>query len=268
MNLGASAIVLRPRTVAEIMDLACRFTFARSLALYLKLSAVFVLPFFAITVALVYILEPTWWVVWAFAYPLSIWLQAPFTLAASRMMFGDKPTVKGVLKSFWSRFGSYTGAMMLKLLYVSLGGALCGIGAFFVAPGGTLVTEASLLEGASAGESWGRSRRLVSQRSTDSFLALMSLVVAHLAFVIGFELFGQALSNEILQIGKPLGDLFKDGVTPFALAGLFFAAPFISTARFLHYIDTRTRADGWDIQVKFMAIVAKHEEAKLQGGRA
>ena len=26
--------------------------------------------------------------------------------------------------------------------------------------------------------------------------------------------------------------------------------------RFLHYIDGRTRADGWDIQLRFMALAA------------
>ena len=62
--------------------------------------------------------------------------------------------------------------------------------------------------------------------------------------------------------GKPFSKLFDKGVTPFALAGLFLAAPFTATARFLHYIDTRTRADGWDIQVKFMALVAEHEANK------
>jgi hypothetical protein len=32
--------------------------------------------------------------------------------------------------------------------------------------------------------------------------------------------------------------------------------------RFLTYIDTRTRADGWDIQVKLMAVAARDAEAK------
>ena len=30
----------------------------------------------------------------------------------------------------------------------------------------------------------------------------------------------------------------------------------VATARFLAYIDGRTRQDGWDIQLRFMAIAA------------
>lgn len=265
MNLGASAIVLRPRTVAEVMDLACRFTFARSLALYLRIAAAVLLPAYALVIAAAYLLKLPWWSVWLLATALAIWLQAPFTLAASRVMFGEEPTIKSVLSAFWSRFGAYTGGMLLKALYVSLGGLLCGVGALLVAPSGTLVPEVTLLEGSGATESWGRSRRLVNQRSSDSFGALFSLLVALLAFAIGFELFGQALVTDILQLGKPFGALLKDGVTPFAIAGVFAASPYLATARFLHYIDTRTRADGWDIQVKFMAIVGKHDAAKQEG---
>ena len=33
-----------------------------------------------------------------------------------------------------------------------------------------------------------------------------------------------------------------------------------ATARFLAYIDGRTRQDGWDIQLRFMAIAAASEE--------
>ncbi len=267
MNLGASAIVLRPRTVAEVMDLACRFTFARSLGLYLRIAAAVLLPVYAAVIAAAYLLSLPWWAVWLIAVPLAIWLQAPFTLAASRVMFGEEPTTGSVLSSWWGRFGAYTGGLLLKALYVSLGGALCGVGAFFVAPAGTLVSEVTLLEGSSAFESWGRSRRLVNQRASDSFGALLSLLVALVAFAIGFELFGQSLVSDILQLGKPFGALFKDGFTPFAIAGVFAASPYIATARFLHYIDTRTRADGWDIQVKFMAIVGKQEESKREVAR-
>lgn len=262
MNLGASAVVLRPRSVSEVMDLACRFTFARSLGLYVKLWMVFVLPFYVAVVALTYLLDLEWWVVWLIAFPITIWTQAPFTIAASRVMFGEQPTVRVVMQAFWARIGSYTGAILLKFLYVSLGVPLFCIGSLFIAPSGVLVSEVSLLEGAKATEAWGRSRRIVQQRSSDSFLALLALLSATAAFTVGFDLFGQALVNDILQLGKPFGELFEEGFTPYAVAGLLLAAPYVATARFLHYIDTRTRADGWDIQVKFMAIVAKHEETK------
>ena len=44
-------------------------------------------------------------------------------------------------------------------------------------------------------------------------------------------------------------------------------SPTSSTARFLDYIDARTRADGWDIQLRFMAIAAR-EEGRREGRRS
>jgi hypothetical protein len=263
MNLGASAIVLRPRGVAEIMDLACRFTFTRAFGLYLRLSAVFLLPFYAGVVALHYLLELEWWHTWLIAIALATWLEAPFTLAASRAMFNEQPKTMQVVKSFGSNLASYTGAMIIKGLLVSITGVLtCGLGLFIIAPGGTYVPEVTLLEGSSASAAWGRSKRLVGQRSSDAFMAFASLFIAQLAFAFGFEVFGQALVSDILQLGKPFGGVFDEGVTPFCLAGIFLAAPYVATSRFLAYIDTRTRADGWDIQVTFMSVVAKDQAAK------
>lgn len=263
MNLGASAIVLRPRGVAEIMDLACRFTFTRAFGLYLRLSAVFLLPFYAAVVALHYLLELEWWHTALIGLSLATWLEAPFTLAASRAMFNEKPTTKQVLKSFWSHIGSYTGAMIIKGLVISATGVLtCGLGFFIFAPSGTYVPEVTLLEDSTGTAAWGRSKRLVGQRSSDAFMAFASLFVAQVAFAFGFEVFGQALVSTILQLGQPFGSVLQDGMTPFFLAGIFLAAPYIATSRFLAYIDTRTRADGWDIQVKFMSVVAKDQAAK------
>ncbi len=138
---------------------------------------------------------------------------------------------------------------------------MCGIGVFITWPNGVLVPEACLLEGASATEAWPRSKRLVTQRASDSVAALFALMASQLGFAIGFEVLGQSLLDDILQLGHPFGEIWKEGGTPFALLGLFLAAPFAATARFLHYIDTRTRADGWDIQVKLMALLAKQEAA-------
>lgn len=261
MNLSASAIVLRPRTVAEIMDLTCRLTFARSLGFYVRLaSAVLLAPFLGM-LALYYFVGLSWWALWLIAIPTVVWLEAPFTIAASRIMFGEQPTVRSIIRTFWGRIGAYTGAMLIKSMYLGMS-ALFIIGFFTTWPNGTLVTEASLLEGASASEAWTRSKRLIEQRSSEAFVGLAALLTAHVSFSLGCELLGQALVGDVLQLGLPFGELYEDGFTAFALLGLFISAPFVATARFLHYIDTRTRADGWDIQVKFMAIIAKQEEAK------
>lgn len=260
MNLGASAIVLRPRGVTEVFDLACRFTFWRSLGLYMRLSAAFVLPCYGGVLLLRYLLGLDWWWIWLIALPMTTWLEGPFTIAASRVMFNEEPAIGAVLKAFGGRVFSYSVAIFLKLFFIGLSAVACLVPAALVAPLGLCVPEVNLLEGASAWESWGRSRRLLSNRYGDAFLTVIALVMAQLSFALGFELLGQALVSDLLQLGEPFGTLWKRGVTPFALAGLFVAAPFCATARFLQYIDTRTRDDGWDIQVKMMGIVATHEQ--------
>ena len=113
MNLGASAIVLRPRSVAEIMDLACRFTFARVLGLYARMSLAFLLPVVAGLIALELLVDVPAWALWTGSGALAIWLQGPFTLAVSRVMFGERPTVRSVAASFWSRihFGGRRGPL-------------------------------------------------------------------------------------------------------------------------------------------------------------
>ena len=37
-------------------------------------------------------------------------------------------------------------------------------------------------------------------------------------------------------------------------AGALLSAPFVAAAGFLAYIDMRTRKEGWDIQLRFMAL--------------
>lgn len=261
MNLTASTIVLRPRSVAEMMDLTCRLTFSQSLGIYLRIAALTLLPLYVAMLALKYAVGLDWLAIWLIALPLAVWVEGAFTIAASRILFGEQPTARAVMRLFGKRLWSYTGAMLIKAFYLALGLAMCGIGVFVMWPNGVLVPEASLLEGASASEAWPRSKRLVTQRASDSVAALFALIASQVGFVVGFEVLGQSLLDDILQLGHPFGEIWKEGGAPFALLGLFLAAPFAATARFLHYIDTRTRADGWDIQVKFMALLAKQENA-------
>jgi hypothetical protein len=132
-----------------------------------------------------------------------------------------------------------------------------------VAPHALFVTEATVLEQAKATEAWGRSKRLVLARSGDAAAALFTWIAVRIACVVGAELMCQGLIADLFSAGTPLGKLFfEDAVTPFALFGLLASTPIVATARFLQYIDTRTRSDGWDIQVRFMAILAREDSTR------
>ena len=255
MNLSRCSVVLRPRTVAEMLDLTCRLTFTETGWNNVKLGLVVLLPAFAATVAAYYFVTLHWAWFWLAALVFAGFLEAPFTLTLSRFLFGDHLTIGQSLKLALKRFWAFSIATIVKVLAIALSGVFL-IGPFITWPNGLLINEAVLLEGASGTESWSRSKRLV-QQGASGFGAAAGIVFARLTFVLGGEALGQALVSEVLQMGKPVGELFDQGVTPFALLGLFLSVPFCATMRFLYYIDTRTRADGWDIQVKLMAIQAK-----------
>ena len=63
-----------------------------------------------------------------------------------------------------------------------------------------------------------------------------------------------------VQPGNPVGELFVEGGSAYALLGFFLSVPVVSAARFLQYIDVRTRKEGWDIQLRFTAIAAEAEQ--------
>jgi hypothetical protein len=45
-----------------------------------------------------------------------------------------------------------------------------------------------------------------------------------------------------------------DGGSYLAIAGYFISVPWAAAGRFLVYVDDRTRQDGWDVQVRLMAL--------------
>src|SRR5262249_4133402 len=57
-----------------------------------------------------------------------------------------------------------------------------------------------------------------------------------------------------LQLGVPAGELWTDGGSGFAVLGALLAVPVVAAVRFLGYVDLRTRKEGWDIQLRFVAL--------------
>jgi hypothetical protein len=123
-----------------------------------------------------------------------------------------------------------------------------------------LLDEACLLEGLSGNRAYERSYRLVENRGSGSGLLVVILLgVIRLGSVILAEFLCDGIVKDLFQLGRPFGWLFRDGGSPAALAGFFLAVPIVATVRFLYYIDARTRADGWDIQLRFHGIRVRAE---------
>lgn len=274
MKLDRAAIVLRPRTVPEIVDLAFRLTFSLALPLYTKLAAVVLLPIFAGAMVLRYYLKWDWYWVWVLSVTAVSVAQGVYTVAAGRLLFSEDLRMREVLGAYLRRLPSYFFAFVLSRSPLALlGSSVLLFAAGEAGPGaGTLlflfglpfawvalffVHEASLLEGAGPGQAWQRASRFVKGRGGSAFSLLLLLLMGQIGAVIVSELLGQSVLDFVLQLGTPFGSLWEDYGSPFALIGLCASVPFIATARFLQYIDIRTRADGWDVQVRFLAIAAK-----------
>jgi hypothetical protein len=264
MNLARCQVVLRARGIGEILDLASLIAFSHALGLYARLAIFALLPAYGACLALRYALGLDWVFVWLIAVPMASYCQGVFTIAAGRWLFAEGIGVGHVLKAFAARAVSFFGAWFIRwmaLAFLTLMGLLPG-----ALPGTLLlfVPEAALLELASPFEAQGRSSQCSRFDRGRALLMWACLALSVLAFVGLAEVLCDGLVDGILQLGEPFETLWPDGGSPYALLGLFLSAPYVATARFLMYIDGRTRGDGWDIQVKFMAISRQMEAA---GGR-
>ena len=256
MNLRASAILLRPRTLAESLDLACRLCVTLAAGVYARLAAWMLLPVFAGCLALRYAAGWPWAAVWAIAVAAGGVVQGVFTVAVGQLLFSEETGAARVLRLFGRRAGSYLVTLLITRVLLVLSCVLFFLGPLFVWPRVLFVHEANLLEGAAPVPAMRRSGRVVAGRAVAAFGALLALLLIQAAFVAAGELLGQGLVADLLQLGAPFGSLRADGGSPYALAGLLLSVPYVATARFLAYVDLRTRADGWDIQLRFMAIAA------------
>jgi hypothetical protein len=133
----------------------------------------------------------------------------------------------------------------------------------FVAVHLLFVREVGLLEGATVFGSIGRAYRFVQRQVGSCLGLLLALLAAPVAFAMAADRLGDAIVSGVLQLGSPFGELFRDGGSAYALFGFFLAVPVVAAARFLKYIDVRTRKEGWDIQLRFTSIAAaEHDRQK------
>jgi hypothetical protein len=262
LNLGDSAIVLRPRTISEVFDLACRLCCSLAFGLYARLGLAVLLPILAVCLGLRYGLDAPWWSVWLVAAALEPFAEGVFTVAASRIIFSPRIAPREVLGLFGNRFGAYLGSLVIHLLAIGVSAFTFFILLPFVAIRLLFLGEACLLEGLGGSRGLERSQALVAHRSGNALLVAIMLLLSRVGLVLASEMLFNGLVDDVLQLGRPFGALFDDGGSPAALAGFLLSAPFAATARFLQYIDTRTRSDGWDVQLRFTAIRAREQEAK------
>lgn len=262
MKLDEARVVLRPRTLPEILDLALRFATDPAAALYAKLSALVLLPAYLLTLAAHWALDWSWPAVWGLAVGIATPIQGVFTIAVGKLMFTEHVSIREILREYLRRLGSYLATLVITRVQIAAASVL----AVLVLPplwmwGRSFhVHEACLLERAGATDAVKRAARMVEHRVLGAAGTLLMLTLAAVGFVAVAEaLINYGLFEFVLQIGKPFGSLLHEGGSAAALLGLFLAVPYWATARFLAYVDLRTRRDGWDVQLRFMALASDAE---------
>ncbi len=264
MNLESARVVLRPRTASEILDLAFRFAAGLGSSVYLRLAAIVVPPCLLVCGAAYFASDGNWPVVWCVAAMLAAVAQGVFTVAASRLLFTAEPSTREILHTSLRRLPALIGGLLLHAMWLALG-SLMLVGGIYIWVRHTYLYEAVLLEQQSPLAALTRSSALFRGKAgAATTVCMLSALLVGLGIVVGETLLSNLVSW-VLQLGEPFGELWDDGGSAYALLGFFAALPLVATARFLAYIDGRTRQDGWDIQLRFMAIAAAQppEEASL-----
>ncbi len=262
MNLDHARIVLRPRSSSEILDLALRFMSETAGKRYLHIGLLTLLPAWGLCVYARFGLHWEWPAVWLLALAFVTPLQGLYTIAVGKLMFAEEVRLREIFGQYLRRLPTYLATLVLTRLMIGVMSLLFFvlIPPFWMWGRVNYVHEAVLLEQAGPVDAIGRASRMVVRNSMGAVGLVLLLLVSATGFVLIAELLiNDGLFEFVLQVGKPFGSLLDEGGSAAALLGAFLAVPYWATARFLAYVDLRTRRDGWDVQLRFMAIQAKQQ---------
>lgn len=248
MNVLSTKVALRERTLSEVFDLAFRFAAVRGGRRYFQLWMVSCFPWWAFCCWLRH-LGVSWQGVWGAALAGFVVAQIPFTLASSRLLLEDSISLGGVTRAWLAKVPSQLWNHALGAVLV-VGSGLFIVPLPFLATRSLFLPEITLLEGSGFVRALERGGRMSRARFGETFQSVMLLLIVWVFFILGAELTGQAVLVELLSFPPPQ-DSLAEGGSWFMLFGFFLAVPVLATARFLAYIDGRTRREAWDVQLRF-----------------
>lgn len=252
MNPHLCRVVLRPRDPLEVLDLAFALVRWRG-GVMLRLLAMTALPVWILASVLAWLTDGQWYAL-VVPFALGPLLQGAFTVLVGRLLFSDGVRARDALVESLRRIPALLGVWFVRglaLLGVSL---TCGLALPFVQGALLYQTEAALLERVGPNRGLRRSTRLASTQPGTATVAVMGWYVLLAWFALVGEVSGQRLVSFVLQLGQPFGSAVDGVVTPYLLAGLVLFQPAYAVYRLLLYMDVRTRAEGWDLQVALRAL--------------
>lgn len=260
MSAPSASLELRERSVLDVLDLAVRFMSAHAKK-YAALAGLVIVPGLVLSWIAMVALGPL--AAWGVALAFGLAAQVPFTLLASRLVFEDEVPLRAVLGGARGALWRTSLARFIQVFLVALGASLFVVPAFWPATTLFFVPEIVILERASADETITRANQVGAQRRGETLLAVLLLLGLEVAFLCLAELAGRAVLVDFLQLTP--GSVSGLPGRPLALAGYWLFVPYRATARFLLYINVRTREEGWDVQTRFAALASRYRgEAKAQ----
>jgi hypothetical protein len=257
MNVLEARVVLRDRSLLDVVDLALRFVTKHGKA-YAKLGAILLPMAFLVTYG--FARAAGWGWGWTAALGLAPFIAAPFTALASRLLFERGVQVKDALGAAGAALPSLLVVRGLELLAVSLGALFVLLPAVWFLSVFLFTNEVLVLERSPIGASLSRLSRLLSGQSGDAIMAVLFLSALHIVAVFLGDAVGRSILEDLLEITPPPSIIDAKG-SGMGLAAFWAFLPFVATCRFLLYVNVRTRTEGWDVQTRFAAIVARAEEA-------
>ncbi|MGO8998879.1 MAG: hypothetical protein ACLQVI_36605 [Polyangiaceae bacterium] len=264
MNVLEARVVLRDRTFLDVVDLTVRFC-VRYGAAYARLAAIVLPPAYLVTWGVATVSGWEWG--WTVAILLSPFVAAPFTALASRLLFEPKAPVYEVLASTMTAMPRLVAVRLLEALAIIVTGSCFLVPAMWVLALSFYVNEVFVLERAHLAPGIARAQRLLSGQSGDAIMGLLFLSALHLTAVLLGDLVGRSVLEDLLEITAP-PSIFQAKGSVIALGAFWGFVPFEATCRFLLYINARTRTEGWDVQTRFAAIVARAKNEGADGERA
>jgi hypothetical protein len=251
VNWLASRVTLRVRTLPEILDLGLVFLVENWKPIARLGLAVLVVPFAACVV--LQFRHAPWWEIWIVAVVLGSIAEGAFTAAAGQLLFNERLGLRQMLAPFARRLLPFLMTRLnAAIALAAVSPVILPIPA--VSARTLFFNEYSLLEAASPFQCFRRGGQLTRRQTARSALFVVLLLGANFAFAAFADALGHSVVEFVFQLGRPVGSLFRDGGSTYALAGYFLSIPYVASARFLAYVDSRTRMEGWDIQVRFASL--------------
>ncbi|MFO0908479.1 MAG: hypothetical protein U0794_08975 [Isosphaeraceae bacterium] len=257
MAIDRTLIEIRERSYADVLDLALVVVRNRPWAVGLAALAGS-LPFILLN----------WWLSRDPEFPVVVygtlllfqapWATAPLTVVLGDLMFGQRPTPKGVLVRIVTRLPSlFLYQFVLRALLVAT------VVLYLIIPGRlAFLNEVILLERGRFRSVIKRCSTLGEARGSDLFGQWVTSVCFGALFIFCFWFGTGAIANALISTELTWDEPGWSDLYGIRLqTGLWLAIQFFTVARFFSYVDQRIRLEGWEVKLRLQAVGRAMEEA-------